>query len=122
MSITFYAGFEPYPNRWDFVREGINVNDSNGAAILRALNLNPSDDGGLAPMAIDAFTDRCTAALRNFMRQPDPGAPWVEFDGAKGARFVDCGRDGSYLPERISQLSRMAREGRAVGATHIYAA
>lgn len=122
MSITFYAGFEESPKRWNYVEsvEPVNVSNSNGYALIAALRFT-AEDGGMEPVDIDTFIARCTAALRNAMRSPDPGVAVQETIGARGATFIDCGRPEGYLESRIRQLSELAREGKAAGGTHIYA-
>lgn len=122
MSITFYAGFEESPKRWNYVAsvEPVNVSNSNGYALIAALHFK-ADEDGLAPVEIDTFIARCTAALRNGMRSPDPGVAVKETIGARGASFIDCGRPEGYIESRIRQLSELAREGKAAGGTHVYA-
>jgi len=123
MSITFYAAFEESKNCWSYLPhvETVNVSNSNGYALIRELQFT-AEDSGIAPVCIDTFMSRCTAALRNRMRTPDLGIPLTESRGAGGATFFDCGRPDGYLQDRVMELLALARDGKAGGATHVYAA
>ncbi len=122
MSITFYAGFEASPKRWNYIAdvESVNVSSSNGRDLIAALGFQ-EEDGCLDPVSIDTFMDRCSIALCVAEVEDEGRAPSDSF-GERGARFIDCGQAPGYIGSRMIQLRAMARAGKAKGATHIYAA
>ena len=121
MSITFYAGFEESPKRWNYCAavETVNVSNSNGYALIEALHFT-AEDGGMDPVSIDTFIDRCNIALV-VAGCEDEGIKPSTSKGALGATIIDCGRPAGYFTERLQQLRKMAREGKDHGATHVYA-
>lgn len=126
MSTTFYAGMfsTQNPNRLEFIDEEslmLNLSGSNASHVIRALGFQVQEGPSMEEVEIDCFANRCSSYLRNHLGNPDPEVPGY-VDRAPGkATVYSFGRDEGYLMDRIHRLAQLAREGKARGATHIYA-
>ena len=96
--------------------DAVDVNNANGAELLRTLGLAPEPDGILA---IDAFARLVTAALRRHLGRRSPEiAPAIDASPGRITTITGGRREG-YLEERLGDLARLVQRGRVVGATHI---
>lgn len=88
MSMNFIPGsFNVEGNYYDFAEgiETINVSNSNGYEIIRALGFE-AEDGGMSTVDIDLFITRCQSYLRNHLGKPDPARP-VVIERSASAQF-----------------------------------
>lgn len=126
MSVTFY------PARLDgncYVWVGdsetfLNFSNTTARQLVHGIGVIEywNDESGLLDVVpIECFEARCTAFLRNHLGKPDPAIPTIVSQQPGRATLTECGRPEGWLQERVLELLRSIKDGRARGATHVYA-
>jgi hypothetical protein len=99
-------------------RFSINMCNANALDVLEQLGF-PETSVSDVPVPIDDFLDRTTRALRGSIDRPSPAMEVRTSQTGYGMAIIIGGRVEGYVQKRLHQLAVMARESRAIGATHI---
>lgn len=83
--------------------DGIELSNSNAAAVLRVLALPVVADGEASGAE---FRERVTLALATDAQEATP-------DQQTG-RWTDCGRSSTYMQDRLAQLADLARRAERI--------
>ena len=112
MSITFNVeGERPDLDRPETY---LNVNNVNGAELLRWLGLSGEPYGEVSASELEA---RCRRRLWPEPRNADTGRPAQVFDARN--RIHIGGRRAGYLPEKAEELVKLCERAKARGAERI---
>lgn len=110
---TIAPGCETDDDRFD-----INMCNANALDVLEALgfpDMSVSDE----PVPIEEFLERTTRALRGSIDRPSPTREVRTNRTDYGMAIIIGSRAEGYVQKRLHELAVMARESRAMGATHI---
>lgn len=97
MSMSFWS---------DLDKPGLNLSNVNACDLLRWLDYEPDYAGELSARDLAA---RCRRRLWPEARNVDAAVPQTESRGARGARFIECGREAGYLRDRTERLLAVAQ-------------
>lgn len=115
MSVDFYALWGPDED--PKFGESVNCSSANGRAILDLLGYAYDRNDPYGDDAPDEFLAKVRRAGMRVanVSGADEGVASSQGRGAKGARWIDCGRREGYFAERLPELEAVARQAKQHG-------